>query len=467
VNNTADYEDSDSPRHYCGLAAVYAPNKTNIPSALFFSLFALQHRGQESAGIAYEKAPGEIVCYKNLGMVSQVLSHYLQEDKSSRVGIGHVRYSTKGGNKIENAQPLIAACNKGMIAVAHNGTISNADEIKAKLFASGAIFQSSSDTELILHLISTSFGSDFYSSLKSTLRLLEGAFSITMIHDGKLILIRDPMGFRPLYLGKKDGNYFAASETCAFDIHQVKDYREIEPGEIVVIGPDGEKSERFASNPKRTACIFELIYFARPDSNIFGWSVHEFRKQIGARLAAVDDVKADMVIPVPDSGNSAALGYSQKSGIPFEFGLTRNHYSGRSFIMPTTQQRELAIRIKLNPIHQMIKGKKIILVDDSLVRGTTSGILVKLVREAGAAEIHLRLASPEIHWPCFFGIDIPTRKELISNTLTAEQIAKKIGADSVKFLPLEQLDTIVKDCPGFCDACFSGKYPIPVTLKEE
>jgi amidophosphoribosyltransferase len=465
--NSEDTGLNDSPRHYCGLAAVYAPNKSNIPSQLFFTLFALQHRGQESAGIAYEKSDGEIVCYKNLGMVSQVLSHYLAEEKSSHVGIGHVRYSTKGGNKIENAQPISVNCTKGMVAIAHNGTISNADALKDKLFASGAIFQSTSDTELILHLISTSPAPDFYTSLKSVLRILEGAYSIVMIHEGRLILIRDPMGFRPLYLGKKDGSWFVASETCAFDIQQITDYREVEPGEITIIGPEGEKSERFANLPVRSECIFELIYFARPDSEIFGHSVHEFRKKIGARLAAVDKIEADMVIPVPDSGNSAALGYSQASGIPFEFGLTRNHYSGRSFIMPTQEQRELAIRIKLNPIKEMIRGKRIVMVDDSLVRGTTSGILVKLVREDGAKEIHLRLASPEILWPCFFGIDIPTRKELISNHLNSDQIAAKIGADSVRFLPLDQLKDIAKGSRGFCHACFSGEYPVKVTLKDE
>jgi len=434
---------------------------------LFFPLFALQHRGQESAGIAYRKGDRTVV-YKDLGMVSSVLSRYLGETRRSTTGIGHVRYSTHGGNKVENVQPLHVVCNKGEITLAHNGNISNTAALKAMLFDEGSIFQTSSDTELLLHLISRSRASSFYEALVETLQMVEGAFSMVLTHGDTLVAVRDPYGFRPLYVGWKDDMTIVASETCALDILKVSDYRSVEPGEIIVVDHDGERSDFLPRQPQRRQCVFELIYFARPDSQVFDVSVHEARKQMGAALARADGPgTGDIVVPVPDSGTSAALGYADEAGLRFDFGLTRNHYAGRSFIMPTTSERELAVRMKLHPVREVIRGQRVVLVDDSLVRGTTARILVRLIKEAGAAEVHLRLSSPEIRWPCFFGIDIPTRTELISNHQTPDEIAALIGADSVRFLSLDMLRDSLAAPTDFCYACFSGRYPLEVPLTAE
>ncbi|MFP4377988.1 MAG: amidophosphoribosyltransferase [Spirochaetales bacterium] len=453
--------------HFCGVAGIYSKEPVNIPEKLFFPLFSLQHRGQESAGIAYRKKD-RTVAYKDLGMVSTVLSRYLSEERSSNLGIGHVRYSTRGGNKVENVQPLHVVCNKGEIALAHNGNLSNTHQLQQMLFDEGSIFQTSSDSELILHLLSRSRASGFYSALVETLQLLQGAYSMVLMHNGSLVAVRDPHGFRPLYIGHNDQLTVVASETCALDILKVTDYRSIEPGEIVVVDERGMQSDLLPKAEHRRQCIFELIYFARPDSQVFDVSVHSARKRMGATLARADSRNlGDIVVPVPDSGTHAAIGYAEESGLPFDFGLTRNHYAGRSFIMPTTSERELAVRMKLHPVKEVVAGKRVILVDDSLVRGTTARILVKLIKEAGATEVHLRLSSPELRWPCFFGIDIPTRSELISNHLWPEQIAEMINADSVKFLSVELLRGTVDDPDSYCFSCFTGSYPIPVPLTRE
>ena len=455
---------NDNLKHHCGVAGFYSAEPSNIPEKLFYSLFSLQHRGQESAGISYRKN-GKTVTYKDLGMVSTVLSRYLETERKTSTGIGHVRYSTRGGNRLENAQPISVTCNKGDVALAHNGNISNAALLHSRLTEAGSIFQSTSDTELILHMISLSRKKDFFSALTETLEQLEGAFSMVMLHDESLYVVRDPMGFRPLYIGEKDGLYAAASETCALETLNITDYRQVKPGEIIKIDRDGPKSSFLKTGDRISQCIFELIYFARPDSRVFDESVHVMRKKMGAALWECDPVRGDIVVPVPDSGNNAAIGYAEASGIPFDHALTRNHYAGRSFIMPTTAQRELAVRMKLHPIREAIQGKKIILIDDSLVRGTTSKILVKLLKDAGAAEVHLRLSSPELKWPCFFGIDIPTREELISNTMTPDQIAAHIGADSVMFLPLQKLKDCVSTRNEYCYACFCGDYPVEIKDK--
>ncbi len=434
-----------------------------MPERLFYPLYALQHRGQEAAGITYRKAD-HLVTYKDLGLVSQVLSHYLHEDHPSSLGIGHVRYSTTGGSLIQNVQPFHILCNKGEVSVAHNGNISNIDEIKSRLTAEGAIFQSTSDTEVLLHLLSHSRQADFYEALVETLQKLEGAFSMVFLHGDDLIAVRDPKGFRPLYLGQKDGLTVFVSETCALDLLGMENIREVTPGEMVIVNDQGVTSRRFSPASTGASCIFEFIYFARPDSEIFGRSVYQMRQKIGQRLASLDPVQADVVIPVPDSGNAAALGYARAKGIPFEMGLTRNHFAGRSFTLPSQAAREFAVRMKLNPVNFIVKGKSVILVDDSLVRGTTSKRIVKLVREAGAREVHVRLSSPEIKYPCFYGIDIPTREELISNRLNPEQLAQELGADSVLFLPLDELKSCAE--PGsqnYCYACFSGNYPERLT----
>jgi amidophosphoribosyltransferase len=464
VDSALGRTEDSSLGHYCGVAGIFSRTPINIPEKLFFPLFSLQHRGQESAGIAYRKDRRTVV-YKDLGMVSSVLARYLSEERLSTTGIGHVRYSTHGGNKVENVQPLHVVCNKGEVALAHNGNISNTRALKSMLFDEGSIFQTSSDTELLLHLISRSRAHSFYEALMETLQMVEGAFSMVLMHDDSLVAVRDSFGFRPLYIGWKDDATFVASETCALDILKVTDYRSVEPGEVIVVNGDGERSDFLPRQPHRRQCVFELIYFARPDSKVFDISVHEARKRMGAALAEADGSDTgDIVVPVPDSGTSAALGYAEAAGIPFDFGLTRNHYAGRSFIMPTTSERELAVRMKLHPVREVIAGRRVILVDDSLVRGTTARILVRLMKEAGASEVHLRLSSPEIRWPCFFGIDIPTRSELISNHLTPEEIATAIGADSVRFLSLDLLRRAVTPSSDFCYACFSGRYPMDVPL---
>lgn len=451
--------------HFCGIAGVYARDTVNIPEQLFFTLFSLQHRGQESAGIAYRRVD-ETIVYKDLGMVSQVLSRYLDKEIRSHLGIGHVRYSTHGGNKLENAQPIHVRCNKGEIALAHNGNISNSRHIQKELFDEGSIFQTSSDSELALHLISRSRCTDFDDALIETLGRLEGAYSMVMMHNNTLVAVRDPSGFRPLFIGSRDGLTVVASESCALDVLHITDYRAVEPGELIKVDADGVRSRFLPDRLPTRQCVFELIYFARPDSRVFDTSVYVSRKRMGAELARADGRIGDVVIPVPDSGNSAALGYAEEAGIPFDLGLTRNHYAGRSFILPTKAARRLAVRMKLHPVRDVIRGKRVILVDDSLVRGTTAKILVALMKEAGATEVHLRLSSPEIRWPCFFGIDIPTREELISNHMTAEEIARFIDADSVRFLSVEQLQRCLDLPSDYCFACFTGRYPFRVPLPD-
>lgn len=452
---------TDKLKHYCGVVGIHSKKERNIPQDLYFPLFSLQHRGQEGAGISYLNK-GKLVTYKDLGMVSEVLGRYLEEERSSTVGIGHVRYSTKGGKVVENVQPMQATCNKGILSIAHNGNFSNADYLRKKLTDKGAIFGCTSDTELVLHLLAHSMQENFQKALKETLCYLEGAFSMVMIHEDKLYAMRDPLGFRPLYVGTQGDITIVASETCGLDILGITEYRSVKPGELLIIDDSGIKSEMFAFQEKKAQCVFELIYFARPDSEIFDTSVYKARIQMGKVLADQDkdNTEADLVMSVPDSGNTAALGYSQQSGIPYELGMTRNHYTGRSFILPSQQKRELAVRMKLHPVKEVVKGKRIILVDDSLVRGTTSKIIVKMLKDAGAKEIHVRLSAPEITGPCYYGIDVSTKEELISNRMTPDEIAAHIGADSVKFLPVEKLKTCYSDPEDYCYACFDGNYPV-------
>jgi len=456
-------DEGDSLRHHCGVVGISSEREINIPELLFYGLFSLQHRGQESAGLAYHRQ-GRIKSYRSVGMVTSALSHYLSDEHPSRLGIGHVRYSTQGTNKLENAQPIVVSCSKGEIALAHNGNISNSEKLQKKLVDEGSIFQSTSDTELLLHLIARSRQPTFRDALIECLMHIEGAWCFLLMHDEKLYAVRDPHGFRPLVMGIREGQVLIASETCALDMFQARDIREIAPGEMVTVEGTRISSEMLPlPKPDRRAhCIFELIYFARPDSTVYARSVHMARKKMGEMLARSDEVKADIVIAVPDSGNSAALGYSSASGIPLEQGLTRNHYMGRTFIQPTTAMRESGVRMKLHPIREAITGKRVIVVDDSLVRGTTARQIVRLLREAGAREVHLRLSSPPVRFPCFYGIDIPTREELISNRLDPAGIAKEIDADSVRFLSLELLRECVSGPENYCHACFSGMYPVPV-----
>ena len=455
--------DAQSLGHYCGVAGVRSPEAFDIPKTLFYMLFSLQHRGQESCGMAWEE-DGEWKSKRDLGMVAPVLGKYVQEGHCSRLGIGHVRYSTAGGSGVQNAQPIVVDCNKGRIALAHNGNISNGGELRASLTAEGSIFQGTADSELLLHAFSRSRRGDREGFLREALEPLEGAYSLAVMHEDALVAVRDPSGFRPLYIGHSGNKTYIASETCALHALMPMDYREIAPGEVVVVDDSGEKS--FFLEPKRPpkACIFELIYFARPDSEVFGRSVHAARVLLGEALADQDEGKvgADLVIPVPDSGNISAIGYARRSGLPFDFGLARSHYAGRSFILPTKDQRELMVRLKLHAVPEVVAGKKVVMIDDSLVRGTTSRIIVGLLREAGAKEVHLRLAAPELKWPCYYGIDIPDRSQLISNRLAPEAIASEIGADSVRFLPVDRLLKTLDGDRGFCSACFDGRHPFPL-----
>ncbi|HEY9594923.1 MAG TPA: amidophosphoribosyltransferase, partial [Spirochaetia bacterium] len=401
-------EGSDSLRHHCGLVGISSLDAVNLPELLFYGLFSLQHRGQESAGLAYQ-SQGRIKSYRSVGMVTQALSHYLKESHPSRLGIGHVRYSTQGTNKLENAQPIVVSCSKGEISLAHNGNISNSDDLARRLTAEGSIFQSTSDTELLLHMIARSKKPTFHDALVECLGLIEGAYCFLLMHEGKMYAVRDPFGFRPLVIGTRPGQVLVASETCALEMFEARDIREVAPGEMLVIDGTDVTSETLPmpEGQRRAHCVFELIYFARPDSEVFSQSVHMARKRMGEMLARAETVKADIVIPIPDSGNSAALGYAAASGLPLELGLTRNHYMGRTFIQPTTAMREAGVRMKLHPVREAIDGKRVIVIDDSLVRGTTSRQIVRLLREAGAREVHLRLSSPPLRFPCFYGIDIP------------------------------------------------------------
>lgn len=454
----------DALHEECGVFGISLNKPSNdVIHKMYLGLFSLQHRGQESCGIAYKNE--EITVIKERGLVAGRFFEQLPDNVDTHLAIGHVRYSTCGASNLINAQPLLFNCNKGDIAIAHNGNIPGSAKIKEELIQLGSIFQTSSDSEILVHLLSRIPGNDFETSLVSALNHLPGAYSMLILHGETLIAFRDPNGFRPLSYGKIEGGYVFASESNALDIINAEDVTEIEPGEIIFCTNGTIRKKRFAEFTKASQCIFELIYFSRPDSNVFNEPVHEFRMKAGRKLAKKSKYKSDIVISVPDSGNSAALGFSREMNIPFEFGLIRNHYTGRSFIKPGQSKREESVKIKLNPVVSVIEGKKIAVVDDSLVRGTTSSKIVSMLKEAGAKEVHMYLSSPEIIGSCYFGIDTPTTKELISSSHTPEQIAKKIGADSVTFLSIDDLKSCVKKPDSFCYGCYTGKYPIPVEEK--
>ena len=396
-------------------------------------------------------------------MVAKAADEWLQPGRPSKCAIGHVRYATHGGGGLANAQPIAISCNKGNIALAHNGNLSNGAELQAQLSAEGSIFQTTSDSELVLHRMSRSTATGMEGIIVDALKGVEGAYSLCLVWNGALVAIRDPMGFRPLHLAEHEGLSYVASETCAFRALGLTAWREIEPGECVIIDDQGTRSFFLPKAARKARCVFELIYFARPDSCVFGRSVYAARRSLGEAMADRDDITPDVVVPVPDSGTLAAMGYAARSGVPFDFGLTRNHYAGRSFILPSKAERELAVRMKLHAVEEVVAGKRVAIIDDSLVRGTTSGIIVRLLKEAGAKEVHLRLSSPELRWPCYYGIDIPTRDELVSNRLDAAGIAQQTGADSVRFLPVEALRTCMEASEDeYCCACFDGQYPCPV-----
>lgn len=433
----------------------------------YLGLFAQQHRGQESSGIVTLNQ-GKQQFHRDMGLVSEVFQEETLKRIKGWASIGHNRYSTTGESLNTNIQPLTASLREGPLAVAHNGNIVNGHLLRKELQDEGAIFQGTTDTECLLHLLARSKTKGLIEGLRENLPRLEGAFSLVLLSQNALIAARDPYGFRPLVLGErvtKEGkkSLVLASETCAFDLMGARLVREIQPGEIFWVDEDGEHSNMFA-NPKTTAhCVFEHVYFARPDSEVFGLSVYEARKRMGQILALEAPVEADMVIPVPDSGVPASLGYSRASGIPFELGIIRNHYVGRTFIEPSQTTRSLGVKLKLNPQWQLIKDKKVVVIDDSLVRGTTSQKIIRLVRQAGAKEVHFRIASPPTTGPCFYGVDTPKKDQLIASHLDIEGIRSYIDADSLAYLSIEgMLRAVSERKQTFCDACFSGNYPTTI-----
>jgi amidophosphoribosyltransferase len=454
----------------CGVFGVW--NHEEAARLAYLGLYAMQHRGQESAGISSLASSGQHLHHKGLGLVGDVFSDEDLRRLEGASAIGHVRYSTTGQNLLTNAQPLAANLLSGPVAVAHNGNIVNTEHLKKELQTQGAIFQGTNDTEILLHLISRNPSRDLIRCLQEALPKVVGAYSFVVLSHQALIGIRDPQGFRPLVLGRKPNARGAealilASETCALDLIGAELIREIEPGEIFWVDQDGEHSVRFAPKAQPARCIFEHVYFSRPDSVVFGQSVYESRKQFGRWLAKEAGLQADLVIPVPDGGVPAALGFSAESGIPFEFGIIRNHYVGRTFIQPHQSIRSFGVKIKLNPQAAVLKGKKVVVVDDSLVRGTTSQKIISLVRAAGASEVHLRIASPPTIGPCYYGVDTPQKKQLIAAEQSRDEICQFVGADSLAYLSLEGLFAALGETPNpqkksFCAACFDGHYPTPL-----
>ncbi len=451
----------DKPREACGLFGIY--QHPEAAKLTYFGLYALQHRGQESAGISVFRDNG-IVSHKGMGLVSDVFSMDQLKQLGGGSAIGHVRYSTTGSSILTNAQPFVVYHKKKSYAVALNGNLVNAHTLKNELESSGSIFQTTMDTEIFLHLFVKSLARGFEGALTEAVSRIKGAFSYVMLTSkGEVIGIKDPHGFRPLCLGRLNGNYVLASETCALDLLEAEFIRELDPGEIVIIGEDGIKSIKPPKPEKRAFCIFEFIYFARPDSTIYGRNVYLTRKAHGRRLTEEAPVDADLVMPFPDSGTYAALGYSEASGIPFEMGMIRNHYVGRTFIQPTQSMRDFGVRIKLNPIRELLKGKDIIIIEDSIIRGTTAKTRVKTLRELGVNRVHMRVAGPPHRFPCHYGIDFPTTGELIASQMSVKELSDYLGLDSLHYLSLPGLleSTGIEDPEdNFCKACFDGCYPV-------
>ncbi len=453
--------DDEKPREACGIFGIY--DHPEAASLTYFGLYALQHRGQESAGIAVARDM-QIIEHKGMGLVSDVFDMDQLAQLGGGSAVGHVRYSTTGSSILTNAQPFRVHHRKKSYAVAHNGNITNAYILKNELEQAGSIFQSTMDSEIFLHLFVKNLKSGFEEALVETVSKLEGAFSFIMLTSkGEVIGVKDPQGFRPLCLGKLNGNYVLASETCAFDLVEAEFIREIDPGEIVIIGEDGIKSIQTPAAPNRAFCIFELIYFARPDSTIYGQNVYLTRKAHGRRLAQEAPVDADLVMPFPDSGTYAALGYHEESGIPFEMGMIRNHYVGRTFIQPTQSMRDFGVRIKLNPVKEILEGKDLIIIEDSIIRGTTIKTRVKSLRKLGVRRVHMRVAGPPHRFPCHYGIDFSTRGELIAARKSVEALRDYLGLDSLHYLSIEgllQSTGIENPEQHFCKACFDGCYPV-------
>ncbi|HEX5481231.1 MAG TPA: amidophosphoribosyltransferase [Terriglobia bacterium] len=446
----------DKFHDHCGVFAIYGhPEAARLTH---LGLYALQHRGQESAGIAVSNGE-DVVCQKGMGHVNEVFSAGVK-NLPGHVAIGHTRYSTSGDTDLRNAQPLTVSCQKGQVALAHNGNLVNASAIRRELENKGDIFQTTSDTEVILHFFARSKHTGIPESLADALDRVEGAYSLVALFKDSVFGIRDPRGFRPLCLGRLGDAHVLASETCAFDLINATYVRDVEPGEMVILDRRGVTSLRFAPPAQPAQCIFEHVYFSRPDSLVFGRSVQESREMLGRLLAREQPVEADCVVPVPDSGVPAAIGFAEESGIPLKMGLIRNHYVGRTFIEPAQANRDLGVKLKLNPVRSLLQGKRVVLVDDSIIRGTTSRKIVRIVRDAGAREVHMRISCPPTVSPCFYGIDTPTRQELIAATHSVEEIRRYIEADTLGYLSLESLRQAVGDTQGrYCRACYTASYP--------
>jgi amidophosphoribosyltransferase len=457
----------------CGVMAIFAHPEAE--KLAYLGLHALQHRGQESAGIVSSDGLN-LHQHKAMGLVADIFTEDVLKNLRGSLAIGHTRYSTAGDSALLNAQPILVQSNKGTIALAHNGNLVNAHLIRQQLESQGSIFQTNSDTEVIVHLIALSREQTLPEAMADALRRVEGAFSLVMISADRIFAARDPRGFRPLAMGRipagkghaRDSIVFA-SETCAFDLIGAEYERDVKPGELVIVGPDEITSRFYSPSAAQSSCIFEHVYFSRPDSLVFGRAVQTSRENLGRQLAQESPVEADLVVPVPDSGVTAAAGYAAESGIPFRFALIRNHYVGRTFIEPRQTVRDFGVKLKLNPVRSLLEGKRVVLIDDSIVRGTTSRKIVRMIRGAGATEVHMRISCPPTISPCFYGVDTPSKKQLIAANKSVEEIRDYIGADSLSYLSLEGL---MKACGegrpnAYCTACYTGNYPTDIIDVEE
>ncbi len=447
----------------CAVMGVYGHSEA--ANLVYLGLYALQHRGQESSGIV--SSDGKIlVSHRQMGLVADVFKEDVIKRLEGSSAIGHNRYSTTGQSHLRNAQPFVVEYSQGPIAISHNGNLVNAQVLRAELEESGSIFQSTSDTEVIIHLIATSREQSLMGRVVEALGRVRGAYSLLFLTPDRMVAARDPSGFRPLVLGqlksaKGRGGFVVASETCALDLIEADYLREVEPGEVVTFGPRGMESLKPFPPARHASCIFEYIYFSRPDSKLYGRNVYQVRKELGRQLARESGVEADLVTPVPDSGVPAAIGFAEQSGLPLEFGLIRNHYVGRTFIEPQQSIRHFGVKIKLNAQREVLEGKRVVVVDDSIVRGTTSRKIIRMLRDAGAKEVHMRISSPPTTGPCYYGIDTPTRTELIASTNSVEDIRRFIEADTLGYLSRDGMYAFLKgERQGFCDACFSGDYPV-------
>lgn len=456
----------DKPHEECGVFGAYDLDGEDVARTIYYGLFALQHRGQDSCGIAVDDTNGplgKVHAEKGMGLANEVFTSEKLDKLTGNLGIGHVRYPSEGTSGIEHAQPLVVNYVKGTLAIANNGSLVNAKELRKELSYHGAIFQSGSDAEIIGHIIAKErvTSNSVTEAIVNGCKKLKGAYSLVITSPRKMIGVRDPYGFRPLCIGKRDNTYFFSSETCALDTVSAEFVRDVEPGEIVTIASDGTiESNKDLATVKPARCIFESIYFSRPDSIVDGVAVYESRVNAGIILAKRYPVEADIVFGVPDSGNPAGLGYAIGSGIPYGNGFVKNSYVGRTFIKPKQSQRETAVKVKLNPIKYAVEGKRVVVVDDSIVRGTTCLRIVNMLRDAGAKEVHVRISSPLFLHPCYFGTDIPSEEHLVATGRTVDQIREYINADSLGFLELEDLPELVEFHEGYCDACFSGNYPV-------